>query len=67
MTESAEQNNTIHKALITFVKKFYVLVKGQSYETFYGRNLQIFVARVFVPGKPFQPCLMFVGKARGLP
>ncbi len=23
--------------------------------------------RVFVPGKPFQPSLMFVGKARGLP
>jgi hypothetical protein len=21
-------------------------------------------AREFVPGKPFQPCLMFVGKAR---
>jgi hypothetical protein len=24
-------------------------------------------ARVFEPGRPFQPSLMFVGKARGLP
>jgi hypothetical protein len=24
-------------------------------------------ARVFVPGKPFQPSLMFVGKGRSLP
>jgi len=24
-------------------------------------------ARVFVPGKPFQPCIMFAGKASGLP
>ncbi len=24
-------------------------------------------ARVFVPGKPFQPCLVFVGKASNLP
>ncbi len=24
-------------------------------------------ARVFVPGRPFQPCLIFVGKARSLP
>ncbi len=23
--------------------------------------------RLFVPGKPFQPSLMFMGKARGLP
>jgi hypothetical protein len=35
----------------------------QSYKTFYGRNLQIFNNKlVFVPGKPFQPSLMFVGK-----
>ena len=38
------------------------------YKTFYDRNLQIFVtARVFVPGKPHHPSIMFVGKARGLP
>ncbi len=67
MTDSAEHNNTIHKALITFVKSFIVQVKGQYYKTFYGHNLQIFVARVFVPVKPFQPSLLFVGKARGLP
>jgi hypothetical protein len=30
----------------------------------YGFSLQ---ARVFVPGKPFQPSLMFVGEARSLP
>jgi hypothetical protein len=26
-----------------------------------------FSARVFVPGKPFQPSIMFAGNARGLP
>ncbi len=41
---------------------------GQTYKTFYGRNLQNSVkARVLVPGKPFQPSLMFVGKAKSLP
>jgi hypothetical protein len=67
VADVAEHDNKIHKLLITFVKSFYVLVKGQSYETFYERNLQIFVARVFVPVKPFRPSLMFVGKARGQP
>jgi hypothetical protein len=32
---------------------------------FYIRNLQMF-AEVFVLAKLFQPCLMFVGKARRL-
>ncbi len=33
------------------------------YKAFYGRNLGIFViARMFDPGKPFQPNLMFVGR-----
>jgi hypothetical protein len=36
----------------------------QSCKTVYGRNLRIFViARVFVPDKPFQPSLMYAGKA----
>ncbi len=37
--------------------------------SFYVRNLRIFVGsqRVFVPGKLFQPGLMFQSKARGLP
>jgi hypothetical protein len=34
---------------------------AQCYKTFYVRNL------VFVPGKPFQSSLLFVGKARSLP
>jgi hypothetical protein len=29
----------------------------------YGRNLPFFNRLVFVPGKPFQPSLMFVGEA----
>ncbi len=34
----------------------------------YGRKIRLFIkARVFVPGKPFQPSLMFVGEARNLP
>ncbi len=37
---------------------------GQCYKTFYVRNLRIFIiARVFVPGRPFQPSHMFVSKA----
>jgi len=41
---------------------------GLYYKTFYGCNLWIFVKKqVFVPVKPFQPSLMFVGVARSLP
>ena len=37
---------------------------GLYYKTFYGRNSRVFkIARVFVPGKPFQPSHMFAGKA----
>ncbi len=40
--------------------------RPQCYKTFYGCNLRILLLRVFVPvpGKSFQPSLMFVGKAR---
>jgi len=41
--------------------------RGLYYKTFYGRNLRIFVIRVFVPGKPLQLSLMLVGQARSLP
>ncbi len=36
---------------------------------FYGRKLRLFIISyiVFVPSKPFQPSLMFAGKARSLP
>jgi hypothetical protein len=37
---------------------------GLYYKTVYGRNLRIFLI-VFFLGKPFQPSLMFVGKATG--
>ncbi len=36
----------------------------QRYKTFYVHNLRI---HNFVPAKPFQPSLMFVGKAKSLP
>jgi hypothetical protein len=36
-------------------------------KTFYGRNLLMFVHKVFVPGKPFQLSLIFLGKGRSLP
>ncbi len=48
----------------------YLIQQGQAlyYKTLNGRNLQIFViARVFVPGKRFQPSLMFAGKAGAYP
>ncbi len=41
-----------------------MIIRGQCYKTFYGRNLRIFV---FVPGKTFQPSLMFTGKAGAYP
>ncbi len=41
--------------------------RGQSYKTFYVRNLPIFViSRVFVPGMIFQPSLLFVSKIRAV-
>jgi hypothetical protein len=44
------------------------LIRGQCYKTFYSRKLCFSqLARAFVPGKPFQPCLMFAGKVRSLP
>jgi hypothetical protein len=40
----------------------------QCYKPFYVCKLRMFVkAGVFVPGKPFQPSLMFVDKASSLP
>jgi hypothetical protein len=42
-------------------KKFYSIgTWGQCYNTFYDRKLPTFV---IVPGEPFQPTLMFAGKA----
>jgi hypothetical protein len=38
--------------------------RGQCYKTFFGRNLRMW--KVFGPGKPFQPSLMFEGKTRSL-
>jgi hypothetical protein len=36
-------------------------------QSFYGRNLRLFViTRVFFPGRPFRPSLMFAGKASSL-
>ncbi len=41
---------------------------SQCYKTFYGRNLRFFIIiRVSVPGKPFQPSLMFACKAGAYP
>ncbi len=41
---------------------------GQCYETFYGRNLRLFIISYkVVPGKPFQPSLMLSGKAGAYP
>jgi hypothetical protein len=41
---------------------------GRYYKTFFGRNLRIFIiSQSVVPGKPFQPSLVFAGKARAYP
>jgi hypothetical protein len=39
--------------------------RGLYHKTYYGHNLWISV--VFVPPKPFQPSLVFAGKARAYP
>jgi hypothetical protein len=39
--------------------------RGLYHKTYYGRNLRI--SFLFVPDKPFQPSLMFAGKARAYP
>jgi hypothetical protein len=41
-------------------------IRGQCYKAFYSHKLRLFIMRVFVPGKPFQPSIMFAGKARSL-
>jgi len=42
--------------------------RGQCYKTFLSLVYQfLYLARVFVPGEPFQPGLMFAGKARAYP
>jgi hypothetical protein len=47
------------------VKSFYNIGPWcQSDETFFGRNLQMFV--ISSSACTFQSCLIFVGKARGL-
>ncbi len=50
-------------------KKFYGLdSKGLCSKTFYGSNLRIFViSKGVCPYKPFQPSLMFLGKAGAYP
>ncbi len=57
------------KSDLIFAKKFYDIdSRGLYSKTFYGRNLRIFlISKGVCPGKPFQPCLMFVGEARSLP
>jgi hypothetical protein len=54
--------------MILTTSKSDLQARAQFYKTFYGHNLQVFVkAIVFVPGKPFQPSPMFVGKAMSIP
>jgi hypothetical protein len=54
--------------LVTKKKSLITLTPGQCYKTFYSRKLGLFIlSRAFVPGQPFQPSLMFVGKSRSLP
>ncbi len=43
------------------------LARGQCYKTFLSLIYDFRNKLVFVPGKPFQPSLMFVGKARAYP
>jgi hypothetical protein len=48
--------------------KLYKENRDQCYKTFCGRKLRLFIiARAFVPGKAFQPSVMFAGMARAYP
>ncbi len=50
------------------LKKYKKRSGGLHYKTFYGRNLQIFIISYnVVPSKPFQPSLVFAGKAGAYP
>jgi hypothetical protein len=40
---------------------------GQPCKSFYGYILWLCIKITFVPGMPFQPCLIFAGEARSLP
>jgi len=54
-------------ALLRKKSSFFVssLLWARCYETFYVRNLRMFViARVLVRSKPIQPSLIFAGKIR---
>jgi hypothetical protein len=43
-----------------------LLCVAAPYKTFYGRNLRMFIERVFVPGRPFQPLWVRPGAYSGV-
>ncbi len=64
--DSLGTNTLAYFASLAVTKIFYIPVPwGKLYKDFYDRNLQMFLtAKVFVPGRPFLPSLIFVGKTR---
>jgi hypothetical protein len=55
-----ERNTTIKRFEIQSLRPKVII------KPFYGRNLSVFIMFVPVPGRPFKPSLMFVGKDRSL-
>ncbi len=60
-----ESNLSLYPFLDCF--HFYCSPWASTIKLFYGRNLRIFaISSSVIPGTPFQPILMFVGKVRSL-
>ncbi len=64
---SRDKHSSLLGAFVNYgCKRFYIIdTCGQCYKTFYGYDFS--KVRAFVPGKPFQLSLMFVGKAGAYP
>ncbi len=50
-------------AMIKRTSLLFQIIKALCYKTFYFRKMLMFIITVFVPGKHFQPCLIYVSKA----
>ncbi len=63
--QERDQRSSLLPILVNYdCKKFHKIDNtAECYKTFSVRNLLIFLAKVFVPGKPCQPSLMLVSEA----
>ncbi len=64
-----DKQSTLLQTLVNYGEKNYNIATGAIVIKLFTAVSYKFLqkARAFAPGKPFQPSLMFVGKARSLP